>query len=209
VEEIAQLTEKLERARSVVQEQRERIVKDESRFAAENAKLRNALADVQVGHKHTPRVQPLYSVSILGREAPGRNGRRAARKGAAASPKLTWLFFELTPLTLLELLVVPHRRYTAASALSPPPPACVQGTRDDESALVRGTVEELHGTAARRLEESQAALLELTQQHSQLLQHEATRRDGLLEQREQTDRVVQAAKAEAAAAAQVGFTRVH
>ena len=47
MEEIAQLTEKLERARSVVQEQRERIVKDESRFAAENAKLRNALADVQ------------------------------------------------------------------------------------------------------------------------------------------------------------------
>jgi len=46
-EEISQLTEKLERARNVVQEQRERIVRDENRFASENAKLRNALADVQ------------------------------------------------------------------------------------------------------------------------------------------------------------------
>ena len=64
------------------------------------------------------------------------------------------------------------------------------------------TVDEMHTTAAKRLDDAQTALLELTQKHSTLLQKEATRQDAALESREVQERIVAAAKAEAAAEAQ-------
>jgi hypothetical protein len=64
------------------------------------------------------------------------------------------------------------------------------------------TVDEMRTSAAKRLDDAQTALMELTQKHSTLLQKEATRQDALLEARELQEKIVAAAKAEAAAEAQ-------